>query len=108
MPLRALKAPDFTRVMLAIRNAICAALLYWAAGRMSRKFSKLLPLLRKLPVVEQVHGIDELALGRHRRDRGGVGFRGNHRQPCPDQAPAALNVSEEGESHVQQMSPARY
>jgi hypothetical protein len=58
MPLRALKSPDFTRVMLAIRNAICAALLYWTAGRMYRKFSKLLPLRQKLLVVERVKGIE--------------------------------------------------
>src|SRR5262250_2596659 len=51
MPLRALKAPDFTRVMPAIRNAICAAPLYWTAGRMSRKFTKLLQLQQKLAVV---------------------------------------------------------
>ena len=33
---------------------------------MSRKFSKLLPLLRKLPVVEQVHGIAVLATSRRK------------------------------------------
>jgi hypothetical protein len=47
-----------TRVIPAIRNAICAALLYWTAGRMSRKFSKLLLVLRKLPVVERAKGIE--------------------------------------------------
>jgi hypothetical protein len=50
----------------------------------------------------------KLALGRHRHDRGGVGFRWDQKAAVPDQAPGALNVSEEGESHVQQMSPARY
>jgi hypothetical protein len=79
MPLRALKAPDFTRVMPAVRNAIRAALLYWTAGRMSRKFSKLLPVLRKRPVVERVKGIEPWATSRcsanhTANDHGGSGF----------------------------------